>query len=487
MSAGVMRSSVYNMGGAVGRIAVRLVATPMLIAALTLENFGVWVFVTSLFEALMIVENVLAVTLTVFAGKEMDHGSEQELHATVSYMLLATFVFALVLCGLLTFLIPQMTFLFAKLSSTQNADAVAALRLCSLVILFRMPQQIIVGLLQAKLRYGLVNFVGTAQTIILNVGMVVLAYAGGGLQGLVIFWAIGSLIFLGVYFLVAVKEVSLLKFRLKINWAKIVTLTKFAGASFGTALGSTLFSYVDRLIVVSLLGPIQLALYAVITSVCAQINSLSAMAVQPYLPVISHLWAKRASSMEALQQAIRKAVRLNAVIALSLGAMTMVGAPLIIKLFIPGAVDPIAVRGLEIAAAIYGIYSLNAVGYYGLYSIERPYSVMIIQLGAAAATILAIWGCTGKYGLLGAVFSNGVFIVSITMPWLLLRCVGVPLAKYWQWIGPPLAGFGVTLVFVWFLPVSAPWLGLKMVVVAVGVGYLSWTMIPELRLRFLRQ
>lgn len=471
-----MHSGVLNVAGGATRIVIRLATVPMLIHALTLEQYGVWVIVISMFEALMIVEGVLAVTSTTFFGQQV--GRPEEIAATFGSLSLAVVALATVCGCVLWLVVPRCGFLFGKLSPSQHADALAALRLCSLVIIFRMPQQVLIGLLQAHMKYGMVNLIGTLQAAVLSSGMVVVAMSGNGLEALTLWWAAGSMCFLCLFVWATFRAVPLGKL-CKLDRKRAKPIFAFAGAAFGTALGSTLFSYGDRLIVGAILGPTQLAIYAVITSVCAQINSLAAMSVHPCLPAISRMWAQGDGNERTLVPLFRKAFVTNVVVALGLSALIASLAPLILALFIPGPGEMNIVSLLEWCAVIYGIYSMNAVGYYGLYAIQRAHAVMLLQLASAALTLAGIFWLARAHGLEGAVWGNGLFVVSLLMPFCLVRFLQVPLRTVWHWIRIPVLFFGASVIGIALLPVGLVWQIAKVAIVGAGFAYLGFNIFAK--------
>ena len=78
------------------------------------------------------------------------------------------------------------------------------------------------------------------------------------------------------------------KFDLKINWnpQRGVAIFRYSMMSWLTAMGGVLFAQMDKVIVGSALGTMELGIYAAITNVTNQINVLSALPVQPMTIII---------------------------------------------------------------------------------------------------------------------------------------------------------------------------------------------------------
>jgi O-antigen/teichoic acid export membrane protein len=256
-------------------------------------------------------------------------------------------------------------------------------------------------------------------------------------------WAVKSLL----------KNVSL---RLILNKYKVLAVGRYSGMVWLSSLGGALFARADRLIVGSLLGTQILGIYSVMTDITTQINSLSALAVQPLVPRLSNLSAKQNINQHELQSQVKQAFQINSFIALVIGAGLFTFADEILHSFITGILSKQYIVPFCIIIFIYSIYSINGVGYYVLLSLNAADKCMYIQIISSVLSLLLIAVGSTKFGLAGAALGNSGYLLVGLLTVVSMRQLHIPFKEWIKWLQIPLLWFILAIVMNTILPIQLP-------------------------------
>lgn len=430
----MIKNGFYNVAGAVIRIGLTLLTIPLIIRLIGVEEYGLWTLVSTVIGIVGLAEAGLSVSTTVFLSRDLANddadGISQTLTVTLGAMLLLATLAAIALWTGAALLVG----VFPKLGQAQHVVAAQALQLGGLVVWARLLQQVLVGVEQAYQRYGVMNILNTLQISLSSLGMLIVAWLGGRTVALIAWQAVTSMGLLIAHIGVGCLLVRNVKLRPVWDSTKALTVARYSLMAWVTALGSALFSQCDRLIVGALLGTEVLGVYAAITNVTGQINSFSALPVQPLLPRLINLLEKQGINQPTLKQKVKQALQINGIFALGIGGALFTLAPLIVNVMIPGAITNEHLLAFRIAATIYALYSVNAVGYYVLFSVDAVNMCMAIQLVSGALSLLLIGIGASIFGLLGAVIGNAGYLGV----WLLLfsgmKQLCIPMRLWIGWL-----------------------------------------------------
>jgi O-antigen/teichoic acid export membrane protein len=304
--------------------------------------------------------------------------------------------------------------------------------------------------MQAYNEYGKLNVLRTLNAIANTVGLLAIVYLGGRIVEMMQWTVIASVVLLVLFSIGAILLLKGARITPQWNGAKGKDILSYSLTSWGAALGGTMFTRFDRLIIGSILGTSILGVYAAITDIAVQINSFSALAVQPVLPTLSFELVKKEVKTEHIEDKIKQALQINMLVALILGAGLIIFAPVIVEVLLSGSTVVNQIFVFRAAIIIYSLYSLNAAGYFVLYSVNAVSEVLWTQLIVGVVTLVCIALGATYFGLRGAIFSNVVYIGT---GWLTIRSMNhynIPASKWLKWIVFPLACFFslVLLVFV---------------------------------------
>lgn len=440
--ASFLRNGLYNVCGQTARSVVSLVTIPLLIRFLGLRDYGVWSFAYAVLELMTVSEAGISVAATAFLSKELANNDLREAQRTLTFILLTAIAVSATLSLLLWFGGPLIVRPAAAFGTAERAEAGRALQIAGFALSALILERTLIGIEQAYERYAMINFLDVLQSLIMNVGLVTVAWLGGRTVAMMKWQVLAWTILLAAH---CCFVVGLLRGKgLSFEWGgdKAWRVLRYSTATWTSALGSAAFSQCDRLVVGAVLGAPILGVYSAITSITSKINSFSGAAVQPLLPSLS----RDAATGTPTEGRIRQAVHLNALIAIEAGIFLYLLAPWVMRVMVPEATNWQDIAGLQIAAVVYALYSVTAPGYLVLFSLGDAKTNAIIVLSSAVVSLGLILVGARYFGLLGALAGN----VGYLGTWLLivtgLRRAGVSLRRYMAWMALPLLGLAVALI-----------------------------------------
>ncbi|MHC5611056.1 MAG: lipopolysaccharide biosynthesis protein [Nostoc sp.] len=452
MKNSLLKNGFYNSVAGLIRIALGILIIPVLIRILGIEEYGLWTLASAVVVMVTLAEAGLSTATTVFVsqdlGKKDVDGLSQTLTVTFGAMLILATLAAVALWmgaeGIIN--------LFPKLGQEQQLKVIQAIQIGGLVVAVRLLQQILVGVEQAHQRYDLMNVVNTMQCVLLSVGMLVVATLGGRTVELMQWQALTSVVSLLSHIWIVRSLLKDINLGLSWNQEKAMAVGGYSLMMWVDTLGSTLFSRGDRLIVGSLLGTQMVGVYAAITDVTAQINSFSALPVQPLLPSLSNLIEDQDINRHQLKQQVEQATQISGLVALGMGASLITLSPLIVRIFFSQQTTSEYITLFCIATAIYAFYSCHAVGYYSLLATKAVKTCALIQLLGSLSSLLLIAFGAYNFGLIGAILGNSGYLSTGLVTVFGMKRLSFSYFLWLKWLWFPLIWFFMIVLLNFQLP-----------------------------------
>lgn len=454
----VLKNGIYNSIGNAVRMALGIIVIPFLIRSIGLDEYGLWTLIFSVVGLVELAEIGLSVSTTYFVSRDLSDSVETGIAQTLTVTLGVVLVMATLAAAVLWWGANVVVTMLSALRVSQQIAAARALRIGVVVVWSDLLRRVFVGIEQAYQRYDLINLLVTGQAIISSLGLLLIAMLGGDTIALVRWQALLSMSALIVHLFVSRWLLRGVSLRPTWDWSRVKEIVRYSVFTWLTSLSSALFSKADRLVIGASLGTEALAVYGAITSIMSKINHLSSVPVQPLLPAMGALAMQRQQNQGVLQGHIQQAVRINAAIALGLSAMLFVFAPSVMAILLSDAVTEGAILGFRLAAIIYGLYSLNAVGYYVLLGINAVPVLMGVQMASAVLALLCIGFGAHAFGLTGAIVGNGAYLGTLWLIFWGMKRLEVRPTSWLGWFVFPLSWFVVTIgVVIFFTPALIPW------------------------------
>jgi O-antigen/teichoic acid export membrane protein len=466
----MLRVGFYNLAGALVRLGFAAISIPILLRALGADVYGLWSWVLAVLGFVALAEAGLSTATTVLVARAVGRGEARGVTEILTVVIVTVATLASVAGGTL-WLLSGWIVAHSDAVAAHQEDAMRALRLGSLVVWTRCLQQVLIAVQQAFGRYGLVNALVSTQAVVSTAGLIVIARQRSDVSALALWLAVSGCLFLLLHLFGCRSLGRGLVLRPAWSSARLGDLLRYSGGAWVVALGTTLFSQGDRLVVGAVLGTAPLGVYAAFTTAALQINVLSAVAVQPLLPELA---AGPALGSAALRAKVEQAVRINFALAFSLGLGLAALSPEIARLVLPGEVTTEQVAALRDMGIICALFSVTAVGFYVLQATGRLLTCAAIVLVSSIVTLVLIAVAARGYGLRGAVLGNAGYVLNVALHWTAMSSLGI---GWRRWLGAavlPSLVFAGALLLDAALPAS---LAARAVLVLAAAGvFAAWAL-----------
>ena len=452
MKNSLLKNGFYNSVAGLIRIGLGILIIPILIRTLGIEEYGLWTLASAVVVMVTLAEAGLSTATTVFVSQDLGKKDVDGLSQTLTVTFGAMLILATLAAVALWIGAEGTINLFPKLGQEQQLKVIQAIQIGGLVVAARLLQQALVGVEQAYQRYDLMNVLNTMQCVLLSVGMLAVVWLGGRTVELMQWQALTSVVSLLSHIWIVRSLLKGVNLRLSWNQQKAMAVGGYSSMMWLNTLGSTLFSRGDRLIVGSLLGTQVLGVYAAITDVTAQINSFSALPVQPLLPSLSNLIEHQDINRHQLKQQVKQATQINGLVALGMGASLITLSPLIVRIFFSQQTTSEYITLFCIATAIYAFYSCHAVGYYSLLATKAVKICALIQLLGSLSSLLLIAFGADNFGLIGAILGNCGYLTTFLVTVFGMKRLSIPVYFWFKWLLFPLSWFSLVIFIHFILP-----------------------------------
>jgi O-antigen/teichoic acid export membrane protein len=412
---------------------------------LGIEEYGLWTLAYAVVQVVNLAEAGLSVATTVFVSQDIVKEDVDDLSNSLSETLTVTFggmlIFATLAAISLLFGAELIVSLFPKLGQVQQLTIQHALQIGGLVVWARLLQRVLIGVEQAYQRYDLTNLFNTIESLLLSFGMLIVTWLGGRTIALMQWQAVAAIAILLSH--VWVFRTLTRNMKLHVNWNKKrgLAIARYSLMTWLTSLGGMIFARGDRLIVGALLGSKVLGVYATITDLTTVINRLSDLPVQPLLPALSKIITILDKDKTKLQQQIKQAVEINTLVALGLGTAFFTLAPFLMHVMLGDVVKSEYILAFRIEIIIETLYSLYAVGYYVLFSVNAVVENLVIHLFSSLLSIVLIFIFSNRFGLIGAVLGNAGYLCILFAILLAMNQLDISPKIWCKWYKIPLTLF----------------------------------------------
>lgn len=429
----MLQQGLWNTLGTVLRVVIGLLAIPVLLRLLGAENYGLWSLLLTAVNLLALAEAGLSMTTTVYLSRSLSNGDRRAAGATILFSGVAIVCCALLAGSAVFALSNPAARAFPNLTDEQRQVSMIALQWSAVAVGLRLIQLWVMGIEQAFGKFAVMNSIESLMAILLQAGLIFAAYAGGDCVSLMTWRAAWGGLCLGAH---ACAGFLLIRSQaLPWAWDRALArrIARDSGYTWMTSVGGALFCQMDRLIVGAWLGPAAAGIYSAISTMTAQVNTLSAAAVQPLL-------ASRSSLSElAERRRIREASALNSLLAVA-SAVGLIGlSPEIVTWMLHSPLDGPELVALKVAAWLAAAHSMNAPGYFLMLADGATGRTMTVVLAAGATSLgLCVIGCmTG--GLIAACLSGVGYQLVWSLTWTAFGKRGITPGEWIKSMSVPMA------------------------------------------------
>lgn len=414
----IRRNSGYAglLGGV--RLAASVATIPVLTRVLGISEYGVWAVLMSMLALSPVFQLGLAASLSYYIAEDTDTAPE-----SVRAALLLFFSLGCIICASLLVAAPLIaSWLF---NGTNSLSTVVPIRVLGFAALTQFLRQWAISVEAGLQRYDLQARAEGCGLLVTNIGLIGLALWGFGVLGLTAWVTVTS-------FLTFILHCMLLKSLPPLNFSGAIPrrhanlLLRYGWRHWVSQACSTVFAQADRLVVGVALGTAAAGLYAAATSVASRIGELSAAPLQVIVPAIAEM--KGNKNYDRIRRVFLQAQDLNLLLGCALSVSIILLAHPLSVILVPGNSASEVESMLPPVALAYGLFSINAAGYFAALGIGRPAinAKWGVLSGAVFFTALgaAVWGGS----LQAAAWANLGYATALGINLEVAGLIGVPKA-----------------------------------------------------------
>lgn len=394
------RALALNLGGVVAAAAFAVAAVPYVTRALGPERFGVLALVWTTVGYLGLFHFGVGRALTQAgagpAGTEREHEMARLLWAG----LLFTGALGALVGVLLALGAPLLATHLLRVSPGLRGEAVTSFHILGAALPFVITVPVLVGALEARMRFGWTNGVSTATAAVGYLGPVAVVLGGGGLVGVVAVVA-GSRVLAWIAYLgLCLVQHPAMRRASRPAGEDVMRLLRFGGWTTVTNVVSPVMVYLDRYVVAAAVSATAVAYYAAPQEVMLRTGLLTGAVSGALFPAFAAAYHQ--GSAGQLRALVARGVDAALLVILPLavamaafaheglqrwlgGDYAAQGAPVVTWL-----AAGVVVNGLAKVAAMFN----QAIG--------RPDVVARLHLAELPVYLVVLWLLVGRFGLTGA-------------------------------------------------------------------------------------
>jgi len=361
---------------------------------------------------------------TVFLANDLRQNNRQSASQTV--LISATVIASSsVAIGLIVACaIPVLHTLFPNTSQSLLNEASTAWLAISFAVPVLIFQRFFDAILEAKAKFHTLSILITFSAILEGTALILTATYTRNIAAMATALLFCNIILLSIRFIFTYATVSP-NLEYPCSWSKdrFRAMLSHASQSFLVFVGSLIFASGDKIVVSMILGSPSTGTYAIIVSLCRQINTISAALIRPSMQAIALTVTHDPTTHKSARQTILR----SSIVLCTVSSFGMAWVLLLLTPFMPRWVPetkPI-LNIIRATILFYAIYSTGAAGHFYFFGIRKPNIVAALSLPAGLAAICAIASLAAMYGITGALYGCIAYCFTICLNALATRDAGL--------------------------------------------------------------
>lgn len=397
------RNSLFNLVGFLVPSLLMFAFTPILVARMGDEDYGLWVVSLSMLGLSGVLDFGLGTALAKYVAEYSAKGDRVGLSTSVTGAFAIYLVAGAAFGSLLFVLAPCVASLF----STSANDPMEVSRLVRIVAIGLVPLLLKGGGLAIPAglqRYEIPLIVTIGQNALTLGTALIVVLLGGDVEYVVlsmvlVMW-VSALAAVGV----AIRLLRQQGMRFLFSWSRLRRVLGFAGYSGLTTLGGQLFNSFDKVLVGAMLGVSSVTYYAVSVAVANKILSFAGVLSTALMPDASSLCAR--GEDKRLWERFNHATLFVSALSFAAGMFLLVVSHPFLEWWMGPAFAQHALPLFRILVVVYTGIAVNAPAFHIVNGMGAPWVSAVGSIGGGIAT-LALIVLLGRFaGLEGTGWAN---------------------------------------------------------------------------------
>ena len=401
LSQQVRRNVVYSVVDYASQPAMMILAAPLLLRGLGVQQYGTWMLVNSIAGAASGLGGGFGDGATKYVASYRGIGDTRGAVRSLLSVLVVNCALGVASAGVMVLCAPWLIdHVFAVEPALRNA-AVIAVRISAALLVVRFAESIFTAAIRGCETYRPVVLIAVLGRLLIVLAALVLTETGRGLVA--ILWAT---LVIAVLILAAQARLAHIVLHANGLWsiadirAGVSEVFTFGAFTWTKSTLGVLTGYADRLLVAALLGTGPLAFYTLCNQITQPIHSLLAAAFNFVFPnFASH---SALGQWNYTRRAYANAVRVSAGAVIIVGTSMALCSRMILSAWLGSNIARLY-QGLLVTMVIgNGLLALSVVPHYAALAFGRARALVWINLFAGMASLSAAYLLIHRFGLIGA-------------------------------------------------------------------------------------
>jgi O-antigen/teichoic acid export membrane protein len=470
------RNVLSNVGAQAWLLVLAFVTTPVLIAGLGTDAYGVYALVLVLVGYFAFLDLGLGTATIRHLAQHAGSGDRDALERTLRTAVSAYLVLGAAGATAIALSASVLVDALFDVPGGLRGAATTALFLAAVGFAVNMPLAVLGAVPNALQRIDLANALNVVLATLGAGGAVALVASGYGLEA-ILGW---SVCLSGVAFVafhrLARRLLPGVSFRPGFDRAALRDLTSFGLLKFANQLSVQTVYHLDKVLVAALVGVGAVAFYVVPVSVAQRLTGLVATVSTAFLPAATQLQA--AGDRERFRELYLRSERVVALVALPVGVLLVVFAEPILDLWLGAEFAERSAWPLRFLALGYSLSALGTIPAVACDALGRPGVTTAFSLGGAVFNVTMCALLIPRHGIAGAslvILLQGLVSLPLFLLYVHRRVLGVPLLELLRRsLARPVAAAGLAaVVMMLLLPLAGSLAALLAVLALSFVAYVA--------------
>jgi O-antigen/teichoic acid export membrane protein len=414
------RDGVRGLYGAVNHVTAPLlwlIATPLLVASLGVEQYGIYSLAIALIGSLGIVHVGFGDAVTKYVSEFRGNDDLERIERLLRTAIALFSLLGAVVLGVVWLTSPLVVRALPALGSAETVTAVRLLWLVAIAVFLRLLEVVYSSALRGYERYDLLAKIGVGINVTTVAAAVIIAMLTKSVPLIVA----SAVLLIGVSALVHYWTFrSVTGFRTlmpAIDGCSARQLMAFSKYSWLQGAGGTMFNYFDRVLIGATLGAVPLGYYAICMQLAQQVQGLTAAGLNFLFPAMSSAFAR--NDRYRARFIYRFGLATNAAVAVALAFPLIFFSSFILTVWVGASIAAEVGVVLAILALAHLILAMNVTAHYTLIAAGRIRLVALTNLAAGIIMLMALPALLSIMGLLGAGVARllyGPIIATLNFP-----------------------------------------------------------------------
>lgn len=400
-------NSFFSLGESIAIPLLYIIATPLLVAKLNLNQYGILMLSNSVSGVIGVLNfgtnDATVKYVSLYRGRNDETGIVNCIKSTFTINLVLSTV--IITLGLI--LAPFLVNHVFKINLEDTSTAILALQ----IGIFGFGLKTVTGVFNAAIRgferYDITTKINITSATVMMVLSVIIAYLGYGVAAILL----SNLMVIGltlVFSVIIVKRfVNNFSLVPTINKSAIREVLNFGFFSWLQSVAAIIFSQADRLIIASLLGTTALSIYSIALQVAQQVHSLVGSSLAFLFPMISS--QNEVNGGSNLKNIYKKALIFSVIFSIAIAAPLLIGSKLLLTLWMGADFAKQSYELVNLLIIAYFLLALSVVPYYMLLGIGEVRFASLTNIVSGLISLIAFFFFIPLWGMNGAAIGRFLY------------------------------------------------------------------------------